>query len=118
MALGSELRGLCKEPVLADETERHLIRWPRAVPEVGPGTPEQLPSRVADNLYWVGRYAERAEGLARMARAVLRHAREVRDYGDPADALALGRLLDGFCALAGVASDAFPHRDDVLPPCC
>jgi len=115
MALGSELRGLCKDTwVLADETERHLIRWPRAVPEVGPGTPEQLPSRVADNLYWVGRYAERAEGLARMARAVLRHAREVRDYGDPADALALGRLLDGFCALAGVASDAFPHRDDVL----
>ena len=115
LALGSELRGLCKDTwVLADETERHLIRWPRAVPEVGPGAPEQLPSRVADNLYWVGRYAERAEGLARMARAVLRHAREVRDYGDPADAVALGRLIDGFCALAGVTSDAFPHRDEIL----
>jgi uncharacterized alpha-E superfamily protein len=32
---------------------------------------KDLPSRVADNLYWLGRYAERAEGLARLLRAVL-----------------------------------------------
>src|SRR5207253_3029560 len=30
-----------------------------------------LPSRVADNLYWLGRYAERAEGLTRVLRCVL-----------------------------------------------
>jgi uncharacterized alpha-E superfamily protein len=45
-----------------------------------------LPSRVADNLYWLGRYAERAEGLTRLLRAVfvrltetsgLREAREL-----------------------------------------
>jgi uncharacterized circularly permuted ATP-grasp superfamily protein/uncharacterized alpha-E superfamily protein len=30
-----------------------------------------LPSRTADNLYWLGRYAERAEGIARLARVVL-----------------------------------------------
>ena len=30
-----------------------------------------LPSRVADNLYWLGRYAERAEGLTRLLRGVL-----------------------------------------------
>jgi uncharacterized circularly permuted ATP-grasp superfamily protein/uncharacterized alpha-E superfamily protein len=29
-----------------------------------------LPSRVADNLFWLGRYVERAEGVARIARAV------------------------------------------------
>jgi uncharacterized circularly permuted ATP-grasp superfamily protein/uncharacterized alpha-E superfamily protein len=29
-----------------------------------------LPSRVADNLYWLGRYMERAEGLARLARGI------------------------------------------------
>ena len=28
-----------------------------------------LPSRAADNLYWMGRYVERAEGLVRLARA-------------------------------------------------
>jgi len=30
-----------------------------------------LPSRVADNLYWLGRYMERAEGLARVCRGTL-----------------------------------------------
>ncbi|HKP56985.1 MAG TPA: circularly permuted type 2 ATP-grasp protein [Polyangiales bacterium] len=30
-----------------------------------------LPSRVADNLYWLGRYLERAEGSARLLRRVL-----------------------------------------------
>jgi uncharacterized circularly permuted ATP-grasp superfamily protein/uncharacterized alpha-E superfamily protein len=29
-----------------------------------------LPSRAADNLYWLGRYAERAEGVARLARVI------------------------------------------------
>lgn len=30
-----------------------------------------LPSRVADNLFWLGRYVERAEGIVRLARGVL-----------------------------------------------
>ena len=30
-----------------------------------------LPSRVADNLFWLGRYAERSEGEARLLRSVL-----------------------------------------------
>jgi uncharacterized circularly permuted ATP-grasp superfamily protein/uncharacterized alpha-E superfamily protein len=29
-----------------------------------------LPSRVADNLYWLGRYVERAEGVARLSRGI------------------------------------------------
>lgn len=31
-----------------------------------------LPSRVADNLFWLGRYAERAEGAVRLLRSMLR----------------------------------------------
>jgi uncharacterized alpha-E superfamily protein len=31
----------------------------------------ELPSRVADNLFWLGRYIERAEGAARLLRCVL-----------------------------------------------
>nr|WP_237182355.1 circularly permuted type 2 ATP-grasp protein [Roseomonas marmotae] len=31
----------------------------------------ELPSRVADNLFWLGRYAERLEGAARLMRATL-----------------------------------------------
>jgi uncharacterized circularly permuted ATP-grasp superfamily protein/uncharacterized alpha-E superfamily protein len=40
----------------------------RAVPLSRGGS--ELPSRAADNLYWLGRYAERAEGVARLARVV------------------------------------------------
>ncbi len=31
---------------------------------------DDLPSRIADNLFWLGRYIERAEGTARLVRAV------------------------------------------------
>jgi uncharacterized circularly permuted ATP-grasp superfamily protein/uncharacterized alpha-E superfamily protein len=34
-------------------------------------TPGDMPSRVADNFYWLGRYLERLETVARLARAVL-----------------------------------------------
>jgi uncharacterized circularly permuted ATP-grasp superfamily protein/uncharacterized alpha-E superfamily protein len=32
---------------------------------------DDLPSRVADNLFWLGRYVERAEGRARLLRSIL-----------------------------------------------
>jgi hypothetical protein len=34
-------------------------------------TPGDMPSRVADNFYWLGRYLERLENAARLTRAVL-----------------------------------------------
>ncbi|HTQ04157.1 MAG TPA: circularly permuted type 2 ATP-grasp protein [Polyangiaceae bacterium] len=34
-------------------------------------TGPDLPSRVADNLFWLGRYAERSEGTARLLRSVI-----------------------------------------------
>jgi uncharacterized alpha-E superfamily protein len=39
-----------------------------------------LPSRAADNLYWLGRYIERAEGVIRMLRA---HHIRLAETGDP-----------------------------------
>jgi uncharacterized circularly permuted ATP-grasp superfamily protein/uncharacterized alpha-E superfamily protein len=59
--------------VLASEPERDtsaLIPAERPVP-LGRGG-QEVPGRVADNLFWVGRYAERAEGGARVLREVLR----------------------------------------------
>ena len=40
---------------------------------------EPLPSRAADNLFWAGRYVERAEGTARLLRAIYLLRRELRD---------------------------------------
>jgi uncharacterized circularly permuted ATP-grasp superfamily protein/uncharacterized alpha-E superfamily protein len=60
-----------------------------------------LPSRVADNFFWLGRYAERAEGIARLGRIIcLRLA-------DPASGStigALGPLLGALQAQTMVAS--------------
>lgn len=51
-----------------------------ALPEAEPGVsqPTSLPRRVADNLLWAGRYAERAEGLIRWLRLILRRLRVIR----------------------------------------
>jgi uncharacterized alpha-E superfamily protein len=43
-----------------------------------------LPSRVADNLYWLGRYAERADAMARLARTAVAH---LPDGTEPADSI-------------------------------
>src|SRR5207253_8695520 len=40
-----------------------------------------LPSRVADNLFWLGRYAERADAIARLARTISGRLAEQVDPG-------------------------------------
>jgi uncharacterized circularly permuted ATP-grasp superfamily protein/uncharacterized alpha-E superfamily protein len=68
--VSSQLGGLGKDTwVLATEPEReetllglHETQSPAVVRE------SDVSSRVADNLFWIGRYAERAEGLVRLLR--------------------------------------------------
>jgi len=47
-------------------------------PDTGRGT---LPSRVADNLYWLGRYTERVEANVRLLRALLPALSAEADFG-------------------------------------
>ncbi len=54
----------------------------------------KLPSRAAENLFWVGRYAERAEGVARLMCTVMDKLADCEDYGDEADLGVLHRLLE------------------------
>ncbi len=69
--------GISKDTwVLATEGEPAAIAPPLALS--GPALvarSDALSSRVADNLYWVGRNAERAEGAVRLLRTVLRTLR-------------------------------------------
>jgi uncharacterized circularly permuted ATP-grasp superfamily protein/uncharacterized alpha-E superfamily protein len=53
----------------------------------------ELASRVADNLYWLGRYAERAEGIARLARVLTGRLSEVADQSELARSSEFGPLL-------------------------
>jgi uncharacterized circularly permuted ATP-grasp superfamily protein/uncharacterized alpha-E superfamily protein len=71
--ISSESGGMTKDIwVLASEPEKQISLLP-AIPQ--PATPVEiageLPSRVAESLYWLGRYAERSEGIVRLLRAVL-----------------------------------------------
>ncbi len=70
-----------------------------------------LPSRAADNLYWLGRYVERAEGLMRVLRAYHTRLAESGDEDAPLPE-ALAAYLDGYGAdpAAGIA----PALIDIL----
>jgi uncharacterized circularly permuted ATP-grasp superfamily protein/uncharacterized alpha-E superfamily protein len=54
--------------------------------------PGMLPSRAADNLFWVGRYLERAEATLRLARALLNRITEAEDAAGPLVAAITGLL--------------------------
>lgn len=75
-----------------------------------PGTPVELrrggadlPSRVADNLFWFGRYCERAEDLCRLLRAALIRFGDISESVGGREALALHRVLARFGHLKSIA---------------
>ena len=62
--------------ILAPEPEPHISLWQQRTERSQTATAsEGLSSRAAENLFWVGRYAERAEGQARLLRIMLNKAK-------------------------------------------
>ena len=121
--LSTLLKGKCKDTwVLAGEAERHRIVWPAANQNRQfSGEREGLPSRAAECLYWVGRYAERAEGMARLARVLWTRQLDAEQSNDPADvqcAAILRRVIEARVGSIGAAIHAgilqlFLSRDTV-----
>ncbi len=68
-------------------------------------TPD-LPSRVADNMFWLGRYLERVESLARLARAILPALSSEGDLGGGLSIESSVELLIGYEYLPVEMSDA------------
>lgn len=62
----------------------------------------ELPSRVADNLFWLGRYSERLENTVRIVRCVIARLADEASAEGSATLAATARLL--------VAIDRFPER--------
>jgi uncharacterized alpha-E superfamily protein len=53
----------------------------------------ELPSRVADNLFWLGRYAERADAAARMMRTLVTRLADESQLSLAPELIPLGRAL-------------------------
>jgi uncharacterized circularly permuted ATP-grasp superfamily protein/uncharacterized alpha-E superfamily protein len=70
-----------------------------------------LPSRAADDLYWLGRYAERAEGAARLARVV---SARIAEFGTEADLDHSSEILPLLRALA--AQTALSYTGELSEP--
>jgi len=95
--VSNQLGGLGKDTwVLATEPERQ-----ETLLVAGDGTTmpavvqeSEVSSRVADNLFWIGRYAERAEGLVRLLRVGTIQLSERSSFGvSPDSDCCLGLLL-------------------------
>jgi uncharacterized circularly permuted ATP-grasp superfamily protein/uncharacterized alpha-E superfamily protein len=86
-----------------------LLRPPSTAVELTRGGGD-LPSRTADNLYWLGRYAERAEGIARLARVVLARLQEAP--GD-SSVVAGSELVALFSALAAQTELELPSASPI-----
>jgi uncharacterized circularly permuted ATP-grasp superfamily protein/uncharacterized alpha-E superfamily protein len=95
MVVSNQEGGLSKDTwVLSSEPET-AAGAPGVSLSEGPavGMQASLPSRVAENLFWMGRYAERAEGTLRLIRGVLKRRRQVREFDGPHETAALEALL-------------------------
>jgi len=88
--------GWCKDVwVLTDEDTRIIGPGAQSLPPIAiRRNSGDLPSRVADNLYWLGRYVERLDRAARLIRATLtRLRRGVPLPREVAEVAALARCL-------------------------
>jgi uncharacterized circularly permuted ATP-grasp superfamily protein/uncharacterized alpha-E superfamily protein len=110
-------RGMAKDVWVLAEDRADIVgpAAPRAAPLPIRRSSGELPSRVADELYWLGRYLERLEGSARLMRAMvarlLRGATLPRDF---AEMRALARCLEAAHLLAPDAA-ASPPDGALLP---
>ncbi|QYG91962.1 circularly permuted type 2 ATP-grasp protein [Iamia sp. SCSIO 61187] len=90
--------------VLASEPERLTGFWLQAGPAVEAVAPEgSMSSRAAENLFWLGRYAERAETLIRLLRVVGDRRNDFEHGTNPAGRASLAVLLHALSAVTGGA---------------
>jgi uncharacterized circularly permuted ATP-grasp superfamily protein/uncharacterized alpha-E superfamily protein len=88
--------------VISDgEVDEFSLLRPPAQPVAPTRGGGDLPSRVADNFFWLGRYAERAESIARLARVI---CLRLADRGRRAFAADFGPLVAALRTQARVAA--------------
>jgi uncharacterized circularly permuted ATP-grasp superfamily protein/uncharacterized alpha-E superfamily protein len=78
------------------------------------GNEQALPSRAADNIFWVGRYAERAEGSIRLLRATVKKLYINPGNDDPDYEESLKCLLRAVTNLTGAWPDSLDEDHAAL----
>jgi len=97
--------------VLASEPERLTGFWLQSGAPVESLDPmASIPARAAENLWWLGRYAERAEAVARLLRAVNDRRNDFQGSDNPAGLGALRALLVALSRIS--ATDGFLGFDE------
>jgi uncharacterized alpha-E superfamily protein len=89
-----QMGGGSKDTWVLSEADEHGIEHRATQIKVDqPRTAGELPSRVAENLFWLGRYAERVEADVRLVRALLPGLSGEEDYGRTASLESATHLL-------------------------
>ena len=105
--------------ILSDQPVEHVsLLTPPGTPVTLRRSGGELPSRVADNLFWLGRHVERAEGSARLLRTILTLLIDERD-----ETPELTPLLRALSELGQIEPDyvvrelqeQLPSLEEVLP---
>jgi uncharacterized alpha-E superfamily protein len=91
LVVSNQAGGTSKDTwVLATEPEKYVsLLTERRQARLAPDKGGEVPGRVADNMFWVGRYAERAEFCSRLLRLTL----QFLETGEATDTLAFRQLL-------------------------
>lgn len=103
LAVSNQAGGVSKDTlVIADQPEHHVSLWVKPQPDqlIQPLN-RALPSRAADNLFWVGRYLERSEATARLLRITLQKLRDVRQFSESESVACLQALLRAVTHVTG-----------------
>ena len=105
--VATQAGGISKDTwVLTEEPERSISLWLSPGDELEPHADEGiLSSRAGENLFWVGRYSERAEGVARLLRVVLERLETGGESGDETGIACLHQLLRAVTWLTGTLPD-------------
>ena len=114
--------GLSKDTwILATEPEKQVSLLPTSITGIAALQRRgDLPGGAADSLFWLGRYAERAEQSARFMRTTLRLYRDAVEYQGEVDQVCLDDLIQGLTHLTTtypgfVGAQGRSRRSDPIP---
>ena len=108
LVVSMQLGGGSKDTWVMGRTKRVPIAPRQAAPQATYVGSTELSSRVADNLFWLGRYAERLEATARLARALLPGVSGESEQGRSAPVETILHFLRGLDLLPA------EHRNPVM----